>query len=78
MQLENEKLQKEIFELKEIRNNQILNGNNINQNIIQNDNELINKMKELTLENSKIKDLLSKEKENKTKLESDIKKKMTN
>ena len=75
MQLENEKLQKEISELKEKNNNQILKGNNIDQNTIKSDNELINKMKELTLENSKIKDLLSKEKEKITKLESEIKKK---
>ena len=66
MQLENEKLLKEIKEIKE---------DNLNQNIIQNDNGLNNNTKELTLENSKLKESLSKAKENISKLESDIKKK---
>ena len=66
MQLENEKLLKEIKEIKE---------DNLNQNIIQNDNGLNNNTKELTLENSKLKESLSKAKEYISKLESDIKKK---
>ena len=79
IQLENERLQKEIAELKELNNNkiinnnnlllnnQIINGNNIQQNNMSN-NEFLIKMKELTAENQKYKDLLSK-------LESDISKK---
>ena len=75
MQLENEKFQKEISELKEINNNKInnndllLNNQNINSiNNNMNNNELFAKMRELTTENLKYKDLLSK-------LESDISKK---
>ena len=79
IQLENERLQKEVAELKELNNNkiinnnnlllnnQIINGNNIQQNNMSN-NEFMIKMKELTAENQKYKDLLSK-------LESDINKK---
>ena len=79
IQLENERLQKEIADLKELNNNkiinnnnlllnnQIINGNNIQQNNISN-NEFMIKMKELTAENLKYKDLLSK-------LETDISKK---
>ena len=80
MQLENEKLQKEITELKINNNNniylnnQIINGNNIQPNNAQN-NEYIKKINELTLENQKYKDFSSGDKEKISKLESDINKK---
>ena len=80
MQLENEKLQKEITELKKnnnnnlLLNNQIINGNNIQPNNPQ-INECIKKINELTLENQKIKELSSGDKEKITKLETDIVKK---
>ena len=86
MKLENEKLQKEISELKAMNNNkleinnnalsnsQIINGNNIQQYNLQN-NEFIAKNKELTLENQKYKESLLQSKESIAKLESDINKK---
>ena len=76
MELENEKLRKEIDELKNNNNNnnillndKIIDGNNIqNNNNYLGNNESLTKIKELTLENQKYK-------ENITKLESDINKK---
>ena len=85
MQLENERLQKENSELKEVNNNQIVNNNNNNlllnnqiingNNIQQNNKEFVEKMKELTLENQRYKESISQTKENITKLESEINKK---
>jgi len=81
MELENERLRKEINELKINNNNILLNekiidGNNIqNNNNYLGNNEFITKIKELTLENQKYKESLSATKENITKLESDINKK---
>ena len=80
MQLENEKLQKEISELKINNNNnlylnnQIINGNNIQPNNLQS-NDYIKKINDLTLENQKYKELSSGDKDNITKLEEDINKK---
>ena len=83
MEFENEKLQKEIKDLKNLDNNNILDNNNnkkigsniakIDDNIKINENTL--KIKELTLENEKYKKSLLSTKEDITKLESDINKK---
>ena len=78
--LENEKLRKENEDLKNynnnlLLNNQIVNGNNVQQLNNMGTNEYIAKIKELTLENQKSKESLASTKESILKLENDINKK---
>jgi len=76
LQLENEQLKNQIQELMNVNKNNLLLNDKIssgNQNM-QN-NEFISKINELTLENQKYKESISKTKESITQLESDINKK---
>ncbi len=77
---ENEKLRKEIEDLKKnnnnlLLNNQIVSGNNVQPLNNMGNNEYAIKIKELTLENQKYKESLSATKDSITKLENDINKK---
>jgi chromosome segregation ATPase len=75
LQLENEQLKNKIQELMNANNNLLLNDKIISGNNNLQNNDFISKIKELTLENQKYKESISKTKESITKLESDINKK---
>ena len=75
MQLENERLRKEISELKILGNNNLVTHQLINQNNAQQNNNLIIKINELSKENQKYKDLVNKANEEVKTLEENIKKK---
>ena len=76
IQEENEKLKKQIEDLTNINNNNLLLKDKItNGNDFQQNNDLMAKVKELTLENKKYQDSLASTKELISKLESDITKK---
>ena len=75
MQLENERLRKEISELKILGNNNLVTHQLINQNNAQQNNSLIIKINELSIENQKYKDLFNKANEKVKTLEENIKKK---
>ena len=76
LQLENEQLKNQIQELMNVNNNNLLLNDKINSgNMNMQNNDYISKIKELTSENQKYKESITKTKESITKLESDIKKK---
>jgi chromosome segregation ATPase len=75
LQLENEQLKNKIQELMNANNNLLLNDKIISGNNNLQNNDFISKIKELTLENQKYKESITKTKESITKLESDINKK---
>ena len=76
LQLENEQLKNQIQELMNVnKNNLLLNDKISSGNHNMQNNEFISKINELTLENQKYKESISKTKESITQLESDINKK---